>query len=170
MITRTEIKAWWKKNWKYVCAAGAGAVVGGLCISKCVDSRIGLKEAAIDKTLQDARKALNDISSRVDTTVKKVYETEAKKAFEAKLNDMATSDEIVNIARRCVKTETNDILRKAVDKAVTTETVNGALENYLAENSIFVKRKVVEAIHDQIDDKFASELMEVIEEAIDDAI
>lgn len=170
MITKEEVKIWWKKNWKYVAIGVAGGIAGGYFVKNGIENRLALKEARLDETITNAKKALKDISSKVDVTVKQIYETEAKKVFQEKLNDIATNEEITKVARNCIKTETNDILRNAAKQAVSKDNVDEAIKDFIDNNSIFVKKKIVEAIRDQIDEDFSKELMENIEEVIENAI
>ncbi len=168
MFTNEEFKVWWKKNWKYVCAAGVGVVIGGAIVGSKYSSILEYKEHQLDKTLSDAKNLLNNISSKVETTVRQVYDSEAKKAFEEKLNDVATNEQIVKVARNCIKTETNDILRDTAAKAMSRANADEAIKEFIDNNSLFVKRKIVEAINEQVTEAVSDGLTSLVNEAVEE--
>lgn len=79
------------ETFEKVTIAVIGGIVGAIlvaCLNKNFDHRIEHKEEKLDKKIEQAEKSLDDISRKVDSAVKSVYDSEAKEAFKRRLEDV----------------------------------------------------------------------------------
>lgn len=165
-----------KKEHKIALACGGAAILGGVIgawfIKNNINNDIYHTQMELERELEHARSMVRDISGQVDTAVRSVYNGEAKKLFEARLNDIS-DDQIERLAEKMVKGEVNNIVTKVANNAVTNAinkiNVKDMVQDYIEDNSVYFDRKITKTIRDMFDDDFQSEITSAIKEKIKEA-
>lgn len=157
-----------KKETKMILAAVgigvAGGIAGAWLMKNSINNTIFHKEMELERTLVDAKGLIRDISGQVDKAVKSVYNTEAKKAFEKRLNDI-DSKMLVEWANDAIEANADDVLEKVLDKVDAKSVV----KEYIEDNSVYFERKINKGIRDLFDDEFVDDITEAIKEKIKEA-
>lgn len=171
MFTKEQAKSWWKQNWKYVVAVVGGCAVGCYATNRCVNRRFAMKEFQLNQTINEANSLLNDLSKRIDKTTTKVIEAEAKELFE----NSFTKEELTDILKETTTEHITENM-KGIIKVIATDgsnfdkAIRKSVESYIDDNSMYIKKKIVESIRDNFDETFASDVKSAIEKAIEEAV
>lgn len=154
-----------KKETKMILAAVgigvAGGVAGAWLMKNNINSTLFHKEMELEHTLVDAKGMIRDISGQVDKAVKSVYNTEAKKAFEKRL-DSIDNKMLVEWANEAIEANADDVLEKVLDKVDAKSVV----KEYIEDNSVYFERKINKGIRDLFDDEFVDDITKAIKEKI----
>lgn len=154
-----------KKETKMILAAVgigvAGGVAGAWLMKNSINNTIFHKEMELERTLVDAKGLIRDISGQVDKAVKSVYNTEAKKSFEKRL-DSIDNKMLVEWANEAIEANADDVLEKVLDKVDAKSVV----KEYIEDNSVYFERKINKGIRDLFDDEFVDDITEAIKEKI----
>ena len=157
-----------KKETKIVIAcvgtAVVGAIIGAWLMKNHINSNLIGKEIELNNTINDAKNALRDISIKLNSTVQKVYESEAKKVFESRLHSITDAD-IADYAAEAIEDEAHDIVQAAVDSFNIKEAVKG----YIEDNSLYFDRQIMRGINDIFDHEFIDDVQDAIKEKIKEA-
>lgn len=154
-----------KKETKMILAAVgigvAGGVAGAWLMKNSINNTIFHKEMELERTLVDAKGLIRDISGQVDKAVKSVYNTEAKKSFEKRL-DSIDNKMLVEWANEAIEANADDVLEKVLDKV----DAKSVIKEYIEDNSVYFERKINKGIRDLFDDEFVDDITEAIKEKI----
>lgn len=157
-----------KKEHKIALACGGAAILGGVIgawfIKNNINNDIYHTQMELERTLIDAKGMIRDISGQVNKAVKSVYESEAKKAFEKRLNDI-DSKMLVEWASEAIEENADDVLEKVLNEA----DVKGIIKEYIEDNSVYFERKINKGIRDLFDDEFVDDITKAIKEKIKEA-
>ena len=155
------------KTWAAIAVVAIGpGIVGGLIVKKCMVGGLDQKSRMLDKTLEEARSMIDNLSGKVDKAVQSVYATEAKAAFEKRLASI-DGDDIATMAKKMVKANVGEALDNAVEKAISRDTVTDAIKDYISDNASYFDRKISRSISDLIDD---DDLVDAVSDAVLNAV
>ena len=172
-----KFKEWYEENKDGIVAVGLFAGFG--IVAGFVGSKIGANHANMNldiertklvDTLHEAKNTLNNLNSRIDSAVRTVYATEAKKAFECKLQDAVTNETITNMAKKAVEDRAIKAANSAAQEAIKNYDFDNVTKRYIEENSTYFDAKIVKCIRKIFDDEFADQIKDAVTEAVADAM
>ena len=142
----------------------AGGIAGALLIKNNINHDLLHKEMELERTLIDAKGMVRDISGKVNEAVRTVYNSEAKKAFEARLEKI-DSEQLADWALESIEENADDVLEKALDNV----DMKKVIKEYIDDNATYFDRKISKAIYSMFDDEFADEIAKAAKEKIKEA-
>lgn len=146
--------------------AAVGGLIGGAMATNRANTNLANRERELNRVLSEAKNTLNNINSKVDSVVRNVYNQDAKRIFEQRLNDTITNERIVNYAKDAVKSGVTDILAKTAEKAVDKYDIAEVMKEYIDDNSAYFNRKIVKVINEIFDDDFADAVAEAVKDSL----
>ncbi len=125
--------------------------VGALFWKKDHDKKdLKEKEEELTKAIANAKDQANDISNKVDEAVRFVYDNEAKRAFDRKLQTINLEELATNICKRNLQKIEDSVIRKQIEQAYVTQ-IRGTMKDCLKD---YFKDGIKKMVDDEIDTDF----------------